>query len=148
MISNKFVIRNNEGTWIKDFAKSIGKCRSPIAKLWGICDGIIMAKSASYSQVEIQTNSVEAFNTITKKKTTLLEGTRLVSQIKEALKQENIEVRVIHVYKETNKCVNGMTKSGENFQNEKYIFDKCTREVNDVFVMGIIRSSSRRKIIV
>ena len=48
------LIRNCMGTWTKDFSRSIGITHSMAAKLWGLHDGLVLARNLSIRKLIIE----------------------------------------------------------------------------------------------
>lgn len=48
------VLRDEQGRWIKGFARKIGITNSFVAEMWGLRDGLLICCSCNFNCVEIE----------------------------------------------------------------------------------------------
>ncbi|MCI24657.1 ribonuclease H protein, partial [Trifolium medium] len=51
------VLRDEEGRWIEGFTKALGDTNAYIAELWGIFEGLCLAKRKRVTKLELRTDS-------------------------------------------------------------------------------------------
>jgi ribonuclease HI len=103
------VIRGNEGEWLHGFSKFIGRGDAYIAELWGVFEGIKLARRLNFSKVEVRTDSLGVVRDITNKKASQINGRALISRIGQMM-DHDWEVVVKHVYREANQLADALAK--------------------------------------
>jgi hypothetical protein len=58
------VIRGSEGEWLIGFSKLIGRGDAYIAELWGLLEGLKLAKRMSFKKIEVHVDSIGVVNDI------------------------------------------------------------------------------------
>ena len=116
------IIRDSQGNWIKGYSRSIGFTTSNIAELWALRDGLNLAIQLGLQQIEVELDAkviVDLLNSNNNPNTAyspLLSDCRL-------LLAGIPQVRVAHVFREANKCVDLLAKKGCSMQEDFALFD-------------------------
>ncbi|XP_019089219.1 PREDICTED: uncharacterized protein LOC104733943 [Camelina sativa] len=101
------VLHDSSGAWIGGFALQIGICSAPLAELWGVYYGLVMAweKQATRLELEIDSKVVVGFL-----KTGVSEAHLLSFLIClcHGFISRDWCVRISHVYRETNRLADGL----------------------------------------
>ncbi|MCH99988.1 ribonuclease H protein, partial [Trifolium medium] len=125
------VIRNGSGNWVCGFAKALGPCSAFVAELWGILEGITIAKDRNIMRIEVQVDSKAVLQYLTSPKNGSIRGRRLVRKIRELIEQ-GIEVQFKHVYREANRVADWLANLGCNLANGSTLFEFPPREVQSL----------------
>ncbi|GAU12817.1 hypothetical protein TSUD_73040 [Trifolium subterraneum] len=75
------IIRGNKGEWLGGFAKGVGECSAFIAELWGVFEGLSLAKRMCFRKVELHIDSVAVVQVISTRKLKSKLGWSLVLNI-------------------------------------------------------------------
>lgn len=51
------ILRDSQGNWLKGYAQNLSNTTNSAAKLWGLRDGLFIAKSLGVKKLEIETNT-------------------------------------------------------------------------------------------
>ena len=115
------LIKDGNGSWIIEFARKIGTATSFLAELWALRDGLRLCLQIQAQAVCIELDAkamVDAFNlqscTNTIRSSIMEDCRHLVTQIP--------QVRVRHVYRETNRCADFLAQLGTTLENDFSIF--------------------------
>ena len=115
------LIRDSEGRWINGYSRSIGHTISVVAELWAVRDGLNLAIQLGISCLEVELDAkiivelLENTNSINIKISPLLHDCRF-------LLTRFTQVRVAHVYREVNRCVDLLAKQGCCMREDFVIF--------------------------
>lgn len=93
------LICDTRGLWLVGFSKSIGRCNSLSAELWGVLGGLQFAWNKGYKKVELQTDNMKITEAFNARASCIRKGSGILQQIKAKLK-EHWDVRVKHVHRE------------------------------------------------
>ncbi|PNX72087.1 ribonuclease H [Trifolium pratense] len=58
------VLRDQAGTWIMGFAKHVGNATAYIAELWGVYEGLKLARRRGFERVELRIDSMVVVRSI------------------------------------------------------------------------------------
>jgi len=97
------LFRNHDGKWLGGYSRNLGQCSAYIAELWGILDGLQIARDRGFSMVELHVDSSMVVHTLQFRKDGSHVGWRL---IQERLLTLEWEIKVCHSYREANACCN------------------------------------------
>lgn len=104
-------VRDAAGRWLTGFSKQIGTATAFEAELWGVWEGLQLARSLGFAQVELRLDSETVLQSIKGGKLGSVRGLQLVRRIR-SLMEDDWQVRVIHVYREANKVADCLAGSG------------------------------------
>jgi ribonuclease HI len=105
------VIRDNNGSWIDGFAKALGDTTAYMAELWGIYEGLKLAYHKGVKNLELRTDSAVLANSLQDRKKGSVMGCVLMRKIRTLL-DGPWEIRIIHVYREANRCADMLANMG------------------------------------
>lgn len=95
------LIRNHRGDWIIGFTTNIGCTSSFMAELWGLREGLIVARNHDFNNIVAETDSEAVAQTLNKEEDHSLNT--LIADCRDLLGHfQNAEVT--HVYREGNQC--------------------------------------------
>lgn len=97
------VIRDSKGGWIIGCTRSLGVCTTFKAEIWGILDGMRLAKKMNFSKVIVECDSMAAVQIIKSNNNGGDGTTGMIGVIRNMLKEE-WDVQIIHAYREANRC--------------------------------------------
>lgn len=97
------VVRCQDGQQIVGFSKFLENTNAYVAELWGVSEGLCLVKDRGFTHIQVQLDSQVVVNSILGKGTGSASGWSLVKKIRRLL-QSNQEVKILHVYREANKC--------------------------------------------
>ena len=104
------IIRNSNGEWVSGYDRAIGTTTSVAAKLWTLRDGLNLCISLNLQAVEIELDA-KLVDLISKEGSQPNSNDVIVAECREGLKKIP-RVRVLHCYREANKCANALTCKG------------------------------------
>ena len=105
------IIRNEEGKWIKGYARSIGNMTSIAAELWALRDGIQLCLELNLPAVIIELDAMLVVNLLRSTNHNPNGNNNLVADCREGLARIP-KVKIQHCYREANKCVNALARRG------------------------------------
>jgi ribonuclease HI len=125
------VIRDAHGNWIVGFAKNLGTTNAYIAELWGLYEGLKLANNSGVHQLEVQMDSSIVVTSIQHGKIGSTKGWSIIRKIKHLL-NSTWSVRITHVYREANRCVDVLGNLGCTFLHGLHVFNNPPTEVKMV----------------
>jgi ribonuclease HI len=134
------VIRGNQGEWLGGFAKGVGDCSAFMAELWGVFEGLALAKRMGLRKIELHIDSAVVVQMLLSRKLGGNSGGSLVLNIRKLLELD-WEVNIAHAYRESNKCADALANIGCQLGREIVFYEECPpqmRELVQADVMGII----------
>lgn len=109
-----------------------------VAELWGVLEGLVVAKRLGARPIEINVDSIDEVNGIKNHKVVNPIGRALMSKIREYYELDwDIEVR--HVFREDNYCADAHAKRGMELPEDYCFFDSCPpwmRHLVDADLLG------------
>ena len=108
------VLRNGDGEWCGGFVFNIGRCSAPLAELWGVYYGLVIAweKGISRLEVEVDSKMVVEFLTMGIGETHPLS---FLVRLCHGFLTRDWLVRILHVYREANHLADGLTHLAFSF---------------------------------
>lgn len=130
------LLRGAHGEWLGGFSRNLGITSAYEAELWGVLEGLLLARRLGFQMVDLRIDSTCVVNGIQGKATGCVRGVVLVTHIRKLL-DVNWAVRISHVYREANKCADCLANIGCDQQQalEFYVQPPLVLEVlldNDV----------------
>ena len=101
------VLCNGEGEWCGGFAHKIGRCSAPLAELWGVYYGLVIAWEKGISRLELEVDSkmVVEFLTIGIGDSHPLS---FLVRLCHGFLTRDWLVRIVHVYRDANRLADGL----------------------------------------
>ncbi|GAU51253.1 hypothetical protein TSUD_412460, partial [Trifolium subterraneum] len=107
------ILRNDNGIWICGFSKFLGNTSAYMAEVWGLYEGLSMARNLGIERLEVQVDS-EVLVMATKKDGTGCTMSWNIMRRIRALLDLNWEVRIKHIFCEGNRCADVLANMGCN----------------------------------
>ena len=117
------LIRDCNGLWIKGFARSIGYATSITAEFWASRDGLKLAFNEGIQQPIVELDAKVVVDLIKSNATTNNPYAPFLYDCRYLLTRF-IQVQVVHVYTEGNRCADALAKWGSNMTEAFAVFDR------------------------
>jgi ribonuclease HI len=105
------VLRSDTGVWIEGFSKALGDTTAYMAELWGIYEGLCLARRREVTKLEIRTDSQVIAHSLQNQTDGSVMGSVLIRKIRDLLNGP-WEVKIIHIYREANRCADMLANMG------------------------------------
>ena len=116
------LLRDCHGNWISSFARAIGLTSSLAAELWAVRDGLTRCRALSLEAVQVEVDALVVISLLLQATHTNGEFSSLVDDCKHLM--TNIpQVRLIHYFREANRCANALTNLGTNMEDDFTVFE-------------------------
>lgn len=115
------MIRNENGEWVKGFARVIGIATSVAAELWALRDGNRLCISLKIPAIVIELDAKLVVDLMKKDLGNPNGIDVMVADRREGLK-EIPQVRIQHCYREVNKCTDALARRGALLAQDFSIF--------------------------
>ncbi|GAU17445.1 hypothetical protein TSUD_233230 [Trifolium subterraneum] len=139
------VLRGNDGEWLGGFSKFIGQGDSFAAELWGVFEGLKLARHFNFSAVELHIDSLVVVKAITNSDNGSLRGRSLITKIKRLIDLE-WEVVVHHSYSEANQYADVLANLGCSMGNGYVFFEVCLSQFSHLLIADMLGISTPRLI--
>ncbi|PNX97917.1 ribonuclease H [Trifolium pratense] len=140
------VIRGNQGEWLGGFAKGVGNCSAFVAELWGVLEGLLLVQRMGFENVELSIDSKAVVHVITAGKATSADGYAIVRKIRRLLLMD-WNVKVLHEYREANKCADALANTGCILDLELIFYQECPMEIRNILLADELGISTPRIIV-
>jgi ribonuclease HI len=137
------LLRNSHGQWINGFSRNLGRCSAYIAELWGVLEGLRLARASGISKLQVHVDSQVVVHTINNTKDGSFVGWRLIKEIRRMLELD-WEVKVCHSYREANACADALANLGCNHGPELRTYEQCPASLSNLFLADIMGISTPR----
>ncbi|GAU30604.1 hypothetical protein TSUD_392950 [Trifolium subterraneum] len=105
------LFRDEDGHWIRGFSKSLGSATAYVAELWGLLEGISIARSMGFNKLEVQMDSEIIVSIINKHGHGNVSGWSIIKKIRSLLSLD-WSVKICHFYREANRCADMLANMG------------------------------------
>ena len=116
------IIRDSQGILVKGYARSIGFTSSIIFELWALRDGLRLADQIGIKQLEVELDAKVIAGLLNSKKNPISAYAPLLFDCTYLL-DKFPQVRVIHVFREVNKCADWFAKWGNIMKEDFAVFE-------------------------
>jgi ribonuclease HI len=133
------LLRNSNGQWLGGFSRHLGRCSAYIAELWGVFEGLRLARERGISKINVQVDSRVVVQTLNSSNLGSVLGWRLIQEIRHLLSLD-WEILVCHSYREANACADALANMGCDHGPELRVYDQCPASLISLLqadVMGI-----------
>jgi ribonuclease HI len=127
------------------YAAALGPCSAFVAELWGIFEGMKLAKSRNIPRLEVQVDSTAVLQCLSSANNGSIRGRSLVRKI-QGLMEQDIEVQFKHVYREANKVADWLANLGCTLANGSIFYEFPPREVQALVDDDVSEVSTSRMI--
>uniref|UniRef100_A0A2N9FCR0 RNase H type-1 domain-containing protein n=1 Tax=Fagus sylvatica TaxID=28930 RepID=A0A2N9FCR0_FAGSY len=113
------LLRHSNGSWFRGFTRNIGTTSSVAAKLWGVRDGLLLAKKYNIQKLIIELDAKAVLDLLMSDNNTSLCYHPLSALIIDcrSLIHSFEEARLCHIYREGNFCTDNLAKGGTKTLN-------------------------------
>jgi ribonuclease HI len=117
------VLRNDTGVWMEGFAKGLGDATAYMSKLWGIYEGLRMARRGGVEKLELRSDSQVIVRSLQNNNNgSSIMGCALMKRIRDLL-TGSWDVKIMHVFREANRCADMLANKGSEGNHEIEFFD-------------------------
>ncbi|GAU39546.1 hypothetical protein TSUD_37990 [Trifolium subterraneum] len=135
------ILRNSNGQWIGGFSRHLESYGAYLAKLWGVLEGLILARERGITKLEVQVDSIIVVQTLNSTHISSTVGWRLIQEIWQLLELDCWEIRICsHSYHEANACADALANMGCDNEPGLCVYEQCTTSLSSLLlkdVMGI-----------
>ena len=119
MASAGGLIKDSKGVWVASFNRGIGLTHALVAELWGLWDGLALAKNLNIKYLFVETDAQAVVNIINSHSGTTTSHHPHIALISNcrSLLQYFEEVRISHIHRERNHCEDILAKKGLKLSN-------------------------------
>jgi len=126
------VFRGENGHWICGFSKGLGACSAYVAELWGVFEGLKLARLRGFHKVELDIDSSVVASTLALEEGGSVDGWSLLQNIRRLLELE-WEIKIHHSYREANKCVDALANMACDGGYSLMLYEHCPAQINLFF---------------
>lgn len=137
------MIRDSSGQWLCGFSKFVGDSSAYIAELWGVYEGLQLAKQKGFSHVELQVDSKIVADGLNSGSIGSSSGWSLIRRIR-SLISEDWNIKIVHIYRESNKGVDFLANIGCNLDSIQVVYVHPPPRLFQLLVSDTMRVSSPR----
>ncbi|KAG7557811.1 Reverse transcriptase domain [Arabidopsis suecica] len=130
------VIRGMAGEWLGGFALNIGVCSAPLAELWGVYYGLVIAWERGFRRVELEVDSELVVGFIKMGVSDAHPLSFLVRLCHSFIARDWL-VRVTHVYREANRLADGLANYAFTLELGFLYLDSCPDVIHDVLLEDV-----------
>lgn len=109
------LFRNCSGDWIVGYVARIGVTNSFFAELWGLREGLRLARNRGFTNVAAEMDSEAVVQILTREDDTSTTPNRLVADCKLLMNQFQ-NIKITHIYREGNACADFLANMGQTSQ--------------------------------
>jgi hypothetical protein len=117
------------------FSKFIGLGNAYLAELWGVLEGLKLARRLNFRAVELNIDSHDGRGSPF--------GSALVQKIRQMLALD-WEVVVHHSYRESNKCADALANIGSKLGYGSVVYDRCPTQLSSLLLADMMEISIPR----
>jgi ribonuclease HI len=117
----------------------VGLCNAFVAELWGVLEGLRYVRRMGFQKVELNVDSAAVVQVVKTGCIQSASGNSLARQIWRLMALD-WEVEVHHIYREANKCADGLANMGCTLDYNLRSFDSCPSQIVELLIadnMGI-----------
>lgn len=105
------------------FSKCLGYCSAHVAELWGVYQGLMLAKSKDYNQLIVEIDSKQIVSNIHNKEKGRSNCWSLMNKIQQELNNSSCQVQFVHCFKEANKVAHALAYIGNTQVQDVAFYD-------------------------
>jgi ribonuclease HI len=141
------LLRNSNGQWLGGFSKNLGRCNAYLAELWGVYEGLCLARSFGAAKLQVQVDSSVVAHTLNSSNGGSIIGWRLIKEIYRLLALD-WEVKVCHSYREANACADALANMGCEHGPGLRLYDHCPSRLRSLVQADAMGIATPRSIVV
>jgi len=139
------VLRDDNGKWICGFSKWLGVCSAYVAELWGVLEGLKMARERGFHKVELDVDSKVVVSNLVDGKGGPVTGLSLLTNIISLL-ELNWEVRICHTFREANSFADALANLACDGGSSLIIYEQCHVHMRLCFLADYVGVATPRLI--
>lgn len=116
------LLRGSRGEWRVGFARRLISATAYEAELWGVWEGLNLARTSGYKKVELRIDSLFIFQNLRSISRGSIPGNRLLNCIAKLIAEKNWQIKIVHILHDANKCAHFLAKMGGNQRPKMEIF--------------------------
>ncbi|KAF7821145.1 reverse transcriptase [Senna tora] len=132
------LLRDPNGNWVHGFMKIFGEGNSLMAELWAIVEGLQLAKLLNCSNIIVESDSMAAVNFINSNSCGNLHHLSTLISLCRATLSGFYQVKVVHIHREGNACVDILAKQAVHSQSQLLYFDKLPAWLSSSFLVDLV----------
>lgn len=107
------LLRDHRGNWIAGYTCNIGIANSFLAELWGLREGLLLAKNRGISKLIAETDSETMVQVLRRDGMSTINSNVLVTDCKLLLDHFQ-DSKVVHIFREGNQCADYLANIGQS----------------------------------
>nr|GMD79395.1 LINE-type retrotransposon LIb DNA [Ipomoea batatas] len=119
--------------WIIGFATNIDSTNNFLAELWGLCEGLSIAKTRGFLKIIAETDSLSTVQVLGNEEDPSLDANTLVSDCKTLVKSFQ-EIRIVHVLREGNPCADYLANFGQHLARGTSLLDDPPQGLQELLI--------------
>lgn len=139
------VIRDEHGSWLVGFALNIGVCSAPLAELWGVYYGLVVAWERGWRRVRLEVDSALVVGFLQSGIGDSHPLAFLVRLCHGFISKDWI-VRITHVYREANRLADGLANYAFTLPFGFLLLDSCPEHVSSILLEDVMGTSFPRHV--
>ncbi|PNX81608.1 ribonuclease H [Trifolium pratense] len=141
------LLRNSEGQWLGGFSRNLGRCNAYIAELWGVHDGLCLARDKGAKKLKVYVDSSVVVHTLNSTTGGSVVGWRLIQEIRRLLALD-WEIKVCHSYREANACADALANMGCDHGPGIRVYEQCPSRLSLLLLADTMGITTPRVIVV
>ncbi|MCI38130.1 ribonuclease H protein, partial [Trifolium medium] len=122
-----------------------GMCSAYLAELWGVLDGLRLAREQGITKLKVQADSRVVVQTLNSSNTGSTVGWRLIWEIRQLLALD-WEIRIFHTYREANACADALASMGCDHGPGLRVYEQCPASFSSLLLMDVMGITTPRVI--
>lgn len=128
------LLRNHNGDWVVGYTCNIGIANNFSAELWGLREGLLIAKNQGFTKIIAETDSDSLVQVLSKDSTET--ASILVNDCKRLLGLFQ-SAMIVHIFHEGNQCVDFLANMGQNAPWGTTVLEQPLDGLNNLFSRDI-----------
>ncbi|CAA7038516.1 unnamed protein product [Microthlaspi erraticum] len=139
------VLRDKSGSWICGFALNIGICSAPLAELWGVYYGLLMAWENRVPRLIVEVDS-EIVVKILHSGISDVHPLSFLARLCYGFFTRDWLVRIMHTYREANRVADGLANHAFSLSSGFHLFTSPPAHIS-VLLLEDVNGSLRTRIV-
>lgn len=141
------VIRDGEGRWCGGFSLNIGRCTAPLAELWGVYYGLVIAWERRIPQLELELDLEMVVGFLKRGINNSHPLSSLVHLCHDFLSKD-WSVRITHLFREANRLADGLANHAFSLPLGFHLFDTAPPSLESIRWQDEIGTTVLRQVLV
>lgn len=127
------LFRNHQGNWVLGFISNIGHTSSFMAELWGVREGLRIAKIHGFDKIILEADSEAMIQALENDSAPTSHVNTLVKECKHIMKQFHT-IKLCHIFREGNQCADFLANQGQQAVWGTSILDHPPDDMRDLLL--------------